>query len=100
MNNILISNFLVTDWGEYGGYGGCSRTCGGGTKTRTRPCLPPGSVCVGSSTEVVECNKGPCAGKCRIFTKAALCQCPISECLCKYVLMSPYVVVYIIRLIH
>ena len=57
----------MTDWGEYGDYGGCSKTCGGGTKTRTRPCLPPGSVCVGDSTEVVECNKEPCAGKCRIF---------------------------------
>ena len=65
---IIFCISTTTDWGNYGGYGGCSRTCGGGTKTRTRPCLPPGSVCVGPSSEVVECNKQACPCKSMIIT--------------------------------
>ena len=70
----------MTDWGEYGGYGGCSKTCGGGTKTRTRPCLPPGSVCVGPSFEVVECNKQACPCKSMIITHT----CPFNSLIVRH----------------
>ena len=65
----------MTDWGEYGDYGGCSRTCGGGTKTRTRPCLPSGSGCVGSTTDVVSCNTQECPCKSLIVTHTCLHVC-------------------------
>ena len=63
----------MTDWGDYGDYGGCSKTCGGGTKIRTRPCLPSGSGCVGSTTDVVPCNTQECPCKLLIVTHTCLC---------------------------
>ena len=55
-------------WSAYGAYGACSKTCGGGTKKRTRTCTNPkpfggGSSCSGASTQTVSCNTGCCPGK-------------------------------------
>lgn len=52
-------------WGSWGSYGTCSKTCGTGTKTRTRTCDNPapignGAACPGSSSEDADCNTQPC----------------------------------------
>lgn len=41
-----------SDWSE------CSKSCGGGVKTRVRSCL--GANCVGHSKEYLDCNKETC----------------------------------------
>ena len=56
-----------SDWGPYGK---CSKTCGGGVKTRSRTCTNPppsngGEDCsaLGLDTSTRECNIDDCAGK-------------------------------------
>jgi len=58
---------MCTDgnWGQWGGITSCSKTCGGGTGTRTRLCDDPpqkgeGSDCPGSNTITVNCNEELC----------------------------------------
>jgi len=53
-------------WGNYGSWSGCSKTCGGGEKTRTRKCDNPepahgGSQCEGSDTQKTSCNTHQCS---------------------------------------
>eukprot|EP00397_Hematodinium_sp_SG-2012_P043434 GEMP01048277.1.p1 GENE.GEMP01048277.1~~GEMP01048277.1.p1 ORF type:complete len:321 (+),score=23.18 GEMP01048277.1:76-1038(+) len=53
-------------WSSWGAYGACSKTCGGGTKRRTRECTNPapsngGSDCSGSGTENRSCNTEACS---------------------------------------
>ena len=55
-------------WGEWGPYGVCSVTCGGGgTRTRSKTCTTPqngGNPCVGNPPEETEeCNNQLCPGK-------------------------------------
>jgi len=50
-------------------YGGCSKTCGGGTQRGTRSCNNPppsngGKNCVGSGVTNRECNTQPCPDDC------------------------------------
>ncbi|XP_060063057.1 coadhesin-like [Ylistrum balloti] len=50
---------------EWGSYGSCSRTCGTGSKTRTRACDDPtpvgtGSDCSGNTSETIPCSTDPC----------------------------------------
>merc|ERR1719219_2155252 len=52
-------------WGSWGSYGSCSKTCGGGTKTRTRSCDSPqpqhgGQTCPGQASESASCNTNSC----------------------------------------
>ncbi|XP_066931095.1 properdin-like isoform X1 [Clytia hemisphaerica] len=52
-------------WGSYGSYGSCSKTCGGGSKSRSRSCNNPapkngGSQCSGSATQSATCNTQAC----------------------------------------
>ena len=50
-------------WSDYTGWGTCSKTCGGGTMTRTRICTPPlhdGAECVGSAVDTSDCSMQPC----------------------------------------
>eukprot|EP00397_Hematodinium_sp_SG-2012_P048046 GEMP01054883.1.p1 GENE.GEMP01054883.1~~GEMP01054883.1.p1 ORF type:complete len:285 (+),score=29.30 GEMP01054883.1:56-910(+) len=54
------------EWSSWGPYGACSKTCGGGTKRRTRECTNPapsngGSDCSGSGTENRSCNTEACS---------------------------------------
>ncbi|XP_019614876.1 PREDICTED: uncharacterized protein LOC109462744 [Branchiostoma belcheri] len=52
----------VGTWGEWGPWGDCSVSCGGGTKTRTRPCEDQygGTSCVGTDKDVKLCKKKKC----------------------------------------
>jgi len=50
-------------------YGGCSKTCGGGTQRGTRSCNNPppsngGKNCVGSGVTNTQCNTQPCSDDC------------------------------------
>uniref|UniRef100_UPI00358ECF55 A disintegrin and metalloproteinase with thrombospondin motifs 3-like isoform X2 n=1 Tax=Myxine glutinosa TaxID=7769 RepID=UPI00358ECF55 len=52
-------------WGGWSSFSGCSRSCGGGVKSRSRRCLSPalpfgGSSCLGLPEEFRLCNKDPC----------------------------------------
>ncbi|KAK3083453.1 hypothetical protein FSP39_022988 [Pinctada imbricata] len=52
-------------WGSYGSWSSCSKTCGGGTSTRTRSCNSPtpkygGNSCSGSASESKSCGTGNC----------------------------------------
>ncbi|XP_065915649.1 mucin-like protein [Dysidea avara] len=50
-------------WTEWSVWGGCSKSCGNGTHTRTRTCVPPkfgGADCEGVDTETGVCNSHHC----------------------------------------
>ena len=54
-------------WSSWTAYGRCSRSCGGGIKSRQRSCNNPrpangGRQCYGSSRESIRCNRQPCPG--------------------------------------
>ena len=52
-------------WGDYGDWSKCSKSCGGGTKTKSRTCSAPaptngGAECEGDAEETEDCNTEPC----------------------------------------
>jgi len=52
-------------WGAWGTYGACSKSCGGGVRSRSRQCNNPapahgGSQCSGASSESKTCNTHFC----------------------------------------
>jgi len=50
-------------WSSWGGYGGCSATCGTGTQSSTRSCngqAHGGKACSGGSKRSQNCNTTPC----------------------------------------
>ncbi|XP_041672068.1 A disintegrin and metalloproteinase with thrombospondin motifs 14 [Cheilinus undulatus] len=54
-------------WGSWSKYGSCSRTCGGGVRSRNRQCNNPppaygGRDCPGSAFDYQMCNTEECAG--------------------------------------
>ena len=64
---LFIENGGYSEWGSYGT---CSKTCGGGVQTRTRTCTNPpptsgGKDCsiLGPDTSSRECNIDDCPGK-------------------------------------
>ena len=64
---LYIVNGNYSDWGPYGE---CSKSCGGGAKTRNRTCTNPppangGEDCsvLGPDTSTMECNIQECPGK-------------------------------------
>jgi len=60
-------------WGSYGEWSTCSKTCGGGERTRTRnettPASNGGQECEGDSTETENCNQEECPLECSSYTK-------------------------------
>uniref|UniRef100_A0A3B3X902 Peptidase M12B domain-containing protein n=1 Tax=Poecilia mexicana TaxID=48701 RepID=A0A3B3X902_9TELE len=53
------------EWGPWGPYSVCSRSCGGGTRSTTRDCNKPeprngGRFCVGRRMKFRSCNTEPC----------------------------------------
>ena len=63
---VLLPSFTAIDGGvsDFGPWGKCSKTCGGGRRSRERACnrpLPndPGQGCE-DLTEVEDCNVQPC----------------------------------------
>ena len=63
--NIILVN---GKWSEWSTYSECSKTCAGGTKTRTRECNNPpkkgsGRDCVGDAEETITCGTDTCPGK-------------------------------------
>eukprot|EP00112_Aurelia_sp_Birch-Aquarium-sp1_P018684 Seg4492.1 transcript_id=Seg4492.1/GoldUCD/mRNA.D3Y31 product=Coadhesin protein_id=Seg4492.1/GoldUCD/D3Y31 len=52
-------------YSNWGAYKPCTKSCGGGTKTRSRVCNNPrpahgGKKCEGASSQTVPCNSNPC----------------------------------------
>ena len=52
-------------WSGFSGFGTCAKSCGGGTKDRSRTCTNPtpkwgGAQCPGSATNSVACNTHAC----------------------------------------
>ena len=60
-------------WGLWGDYGTCSKTCGTGQQTRSRPCrdVDGGEACVGNSTDTRDCNTIPCEGELNLSNEQA-----------------------------
>ena len=67
--NIIVLLFKIQgvdgQWSLWNAWGACSKTCGGGTKTRHRRCDSPspygsGQNCVGNPTESIRCNTKLC----------------------------------------
>ena len=54
------------EWGPYGEWSSCSKTCGEGEKYRTRlvsqPASNDGQPCEGEATETMSCNETQCPG--------------------------------------
>ena len=66
-------------WSNWGDWGACSRSCGGGTKHRSRNCDNPspqygGSYCHGDSSNSDSCNTDDC-GKFIQRLNSILCAC-------------------------
>ena len=54
------------EWGPWGPYSKCSKSCGGGKQSRTRSksvVESNGGACYGFPTEIVTCNTQNCPGK-------------------------------------
>jgi len=61
--NMIGGNCVTPTWTGWSAWTGCTRTCGGGTMSRTRSCqnsLAGGATCSGSSTQTVACNTQSC----------------------------------------
>ena len=59
-----------TTWGNWGS---CSKTCGGGTQSRSRSCTNPsplnqGNDCSGPASDSQDCNTQLCGGNTKIIT--------------------------------
>ena len=55
-------------WTQWSSWSSCSKTCGVGSRTRTRTCTNPvpeggGADCVGPNNRTKSCNKFVCPGK-------------------------------------
>ena len=77
--NFLIAGYLSSNfcsflvqgsWSSWGDYGSCSKTCGGGNKTRDRDCTAltneaseEAPHCPGDAYQTIECNTNECPGE-------------------------------------
>ena len=55
----LLSLPPAATWGLWSAWSRCSSSCGGGRRTRLRPCLN-GNTCAGESQQFERCNTQPC----------------------------------------
>ena len=67
LNLLFIFNFVVDgDFSEWGNWTSCSVSCSEGVRIRERTCTNPtlvyGKNCIGSYTDQIVCNEGPCPG--------------------------------------
>ncbi|KAF3688604.1 A disintegrin and metalloproteinase with thrombospondin motifs 20 [Channa argus] len=65
VNKDLDVQTVHGEWGPWGPYSACSRSCGGGTRSTTRDCNKPeprngGKFCVGRRMKFRSCNTEPC----------------------------------------
>ena len=52
---------IISDWGQWSGFGACTVTCGSGLRTRIRSCL--NGQCEGPATDSQLCNAGQCPSR-------------------------------------
>ena len=64
-----ITNFIFLvdcEWNDFGEWTSCSKTCGGGERSRSRIVKTieqkGGNPCTGEATEVESCNTNSCTG--------------------------------------
>ena len=88
LSNILNSQFLEDcTWNTWSSWELCSRTCGGGNKTRSRTQNGPfygGQECSGSSNSTTSCNTDDCPGegeKKKILLRKLHCHCACVVCI-------------------
>ena len=64
----LLHRSVQCVWGTWFD-GGCSRTCGGGTKTlfRTKTQIEVGTTCKGENFKQIKCNTEECPGKLALY---------------------------------
>ncbi|XP_076815341.1 uncharacterized protein LOC143461331 isoform X2 [Clavelina lepadiformis] len=77
IGDAIINQTCCQAFGQWSQYGECSRTCGGGQRTRTRQCPDP-VRCLpdqhGTSTSQSQpCNSGICPGKWTEWSKRGTC---------------------------
>ena len=70
--NVFSVSAKNGNWANWGRWSSCSKSCGGGSMTRSRTCSNPapkngGRNCAGFKTQSTACNKSPCPGKERLF---------------------------------
>ena len=66
VSNVEIESSIISGdlgYGEWAAWSFCSRSCGGGIKTRTRSCLLGHGKCDGADFSKLECNEDPCPGR-------------------------------------
>ena len=73
MKSVIFSYLVDGQWSQWGMYGKCSVTCGGGFKYRSRKCDNPapasgGKNCQGPSFQSVVCETQACPGKFLFFS--------------------------------
>ena len=70
----ILAHFIIAvngRWGLWSPYSSCTKTCGIGSKKRTRECTNPpplagGENCVGETEQIIQCNTNSCSGKCAV----------------------------------
>lgn len=67
------------NWGSWQLWGECSSSCGGGQRSRLRPCNSPspshgGRPCPGDSSQLSRCNTQPCPGGPFFFSNVCTCE--------------------------
>ena len=72
--SLTFNIYLTVDgkWGGWAGWYGCSVSCGGGKRSRTKPCTNPapaygGKTCRGIGREEQTCSTNNCPSKIDLF---------------------------------
>ncbi|XP_038596661.1 LOW QUALITY PROTEIN: cartilage intermediate layer protein 2 [Tachyglossus aculeatus] len=75
---------LEATWSEWGAWGPCSKSCGGGRRLRRRTCSISNkkSACVGHPTEAQKCIQRPCSG-CQLRCATGVPSEDCSTCVCE-----------------